>query len=552
MLRPFGLACIATLALAALPAAAPAAVAPGRVALSVATKVPVANVDAAGAGPAVALPDGGAVMIAFDRAADLTLVQMRRDGSLQPGFGSGGIARVAGLPASRFSPTQLLRRPDGRLLVVGTLFAAARTPELPRLVLVGLTVTGAPDPSFGERGMAALDIQGSCGGCEPAALAPDGSIVITGNVGQGSPAIVTNPNASTFQWVVRRLTPDGATDPAFGTVPISGPAGVSRSGYATVVRPSGAIVALGIRDGRTQLAGLTASGAPDPSFNGGGLSTAPEGAVRMLLRTDGSIDVVGNDHLARYTPAGVLDATYGTGGVVAFSGLHRSYGAPTMLATADGGTLLQGQRMFETTPAAQPRLDLLRVTRTGTLGPAGALTPAFGGGLASARGGVAHNSFRGALVARPDGSYLAVGGLSVVRYTGEGEGFSTGFVAVAAYTPLLEPDPTFGGPQLPAQARVRVPRQRARSAAELRRVLLRVTTSGAGLVQLRVRDARGRVLAQGVAAVFAAGTTTVRLGLTTNGRRILRRGRSLRVRAGHDFRDVLTARDGGVLNARLR
>ena len=376
---------------------------------------------------------------------------------------------------------------------------------------------------------------------------------ITGNTGQVSPAIVSNPNApNTFQWVVRRLTSAGATDPAFGTVPVSGPPGVATSGYGTVVRPSGAIVVLGIRERRTQLAGLTATGAPDPAFNAGQLATVPVDAFQMLLRADGAIDVAARDQLVRFTAGGALDASYGTGGAVSFSGFNRSYGPPAMLPTPDGGTILSGQRMFEPTPAAQPRLQVQRVTRSGTLGAAGMLSPALGGGIAGTRLGIDQNSFRGALVARADGSYLAVGGLSVVRYTGEGSGFSAGYVAVAAYTPLLEPDTAFGGPQLPAQARVRAPRQRARSAAELRRVLIRVTTSGAGLVQLRVRDGRGRVLAQDVASVFAAGTTTLRIPLTATGRRILRRGRSIRVRVGRDFRDVLTARDRGVTSARLR
>lgn len=553
MLRSIGLACVAALAVAAAPAAA--AVAPGRVAFSVATQVPERNVDAGGAGPAVALPDGRVVMIAYDRGAGLTLVQLRGDGSLDPAFGSGGIARVA-LPGVPFNVAQLLRRPDGRLLVVGTgPPIPANRFELARFVLVGLTATGAPDRSFGVGGIAALDLQSSCGGgCAPAALAPDGSIVIAGNTGQLSPAIVTDPTAgSNLQWVVRRLTANGATDPAFGTVPVSGPAGVSTAGYSTVVRPSGAIVVLGIRDRRPQLAGLTATGAPDPSFNGAQLAAVPVDApFELLLHAGGAIDVAGRDRVVRFTPSGAVDATYGTGGAVALGGFNRAYGPPTMLPTPDGGTILYGQRMFEPTPAAQPRLVLQRVTRGGTLGAAGTLTPAFGGGIASRRAGVELNSFRGDLVARADGSYLLVGGLSVVRYTGEGEGFSAGYVAAAAYTPLLEPDTTFGGPQLPARARVRLPRQRARSAAELRRVLVRVTTSGAGLVALRVRDGRRRILAQDVAAIYAAGTTTVRIPLTSTGRRILRRGRSIGVRIGRDFRDILTARDRGVISGRLR
>jgi len=68
---------------------------------------------------------------------------------------------------------------------------------------------------------------------------------------------------------------------------------------------------------------------------------------------------------------------------------------------------------------------------------------------------------------------------------------------------------------------------------------------------LRVRDGNRRILAQQVAPVYAAGRTTVRIPLTATGRRILRRG-PLRVLVGHDFRDVLTGRDGGVVRTRLR
>ncbi len=181
MIRSLALACLAALAFAVAPASA--AVAPGRIAFSVATKIPESNVDAGGAGPAVALPDGGTIMLAFDRTTKaITLVRLRADGSLEPSFGSGGIARVP-VPGPVFSAQQLLRQPDGRLLVVGTGTAASKY-ELPRFVLARLTAAGAPDPSFGAGGSVALALQGSCGGCDPAALAPDGSIVLTGNTGQ--------------------------------------------------------------------------------------------------------------------------------------------------------------------------------------------------------------------------------------------------------------------------------------------------------------------------------------------------------------------------------
>ena len=355
--------------------------------------------------------------------------------------------------------------------------------------------------------------------------------------------------------MVAKLTPSGAPDATFGVRTI-GAAGISSGGYGTVVRPDGRIVVLGIEGNVAKLAGLTASGDPDPAFNAGQPATLPTDGFQLVLQASGAVDVAGCDRVVRITAAGKLDAAYGAGGAVAFSGFSSSYGPPSLLATPDGGTILYGQTMFEPTPAAQPRLHLQRITPRGALGAASGLTPAFGGGLASGRarttGSLEQNAFRGALVPRANGSYLAVGGLSVVRYTGEGEGFSAGYVAVAAYTPLLELDRSFGGPQQPASARVRLPRQRARSVAELDRVLARVTTSGPGLVRLRVRDGRNRVLAQYVAPAFAAGTATMRIPLTATGRRVMRRGHSVRVRVGHDFRDILTARASGTATTRLR
>jgi uncharacterized delta-60 repeat protein len=480
----------------------------------------------------------------------ITAVRLRPDGSPEPAFGSGGTARVA-LPGS-FQPRQLLRQPDGRLLLVGDGPRASRY-GLPRLLLVRLTAAGALDPSFGSGGIAAPGLQSGCGGCDSAALAPDGSIVVGGTTGQVSPAIEKDPGApESFQWVVQRLTPAGANDASFGTVTIAGPAGMGTSGYGTVVRPDGAIVVLGTHSGQLQLAGLTAAGTPDPAFNGGAPLALPTDGFEMVLHANGAIDVVGYGRLVRVATNGTLDTAYGSGGTVTFGGFPRNFGPPEILATPDGGTILHGLAAFDPTPPGQPRLHVQRITPSGALGAASDLSPAFGGGLGSARrstsGGVEQNSFVGELLPRPDGSYLVVGAVKVGRYTGEGAGFGTGLVAGAAYTPLLAPDTSFGGPQQPALARARIPRQRARADADLRRVLAQVTASGPGLVSLRVRDGRRRILA----AVYAAGTANVRIPLTATGRRILRRARSLRVQVGRDLRDVLTARDRGTTAARLR
>ena len=547
LLRSIATACLATLAVAASPAAA--SVAPGRV-LFATTPGPVSNVDAGGAGPAVVLPDGGVVMVAFDGSSQaITTVALRADGSPNAAYGAGGTSRVT-RPAG-FSPQQILRQPDGRLVVVGTRSAANKY-QLPRLTLVRLTPSGALDTSFGAGGIAALELQ--VGG---AALAPDGSFVVTGSVGEVSKAIENNPNApATFKWLVLRLTAAGAIDPAFGAPVIPGPEGLNTGGRAVVVRPSGQIVVLGTHGAVSQLAGLTAAGTPDLTFNGGVPVAVGEAGLELLLHAGGTIDVAGNSRLSRYTAVGTLDPSFGAGGVATFTGFNPSYGPPSLLAAPDGGTILYGQTLFEAAKAGLPRLHVLRITPAGMPGAATGIEPRFGGGLASGRtrttGMLEQNGFRGALLARPDGSYLAVGGVSVVKYTGEGAGSSAGFAAIAAYSPLLAPDLAYGGPQQAARATVRVPRQRARSDYDLRRVLARVTTNGPGLVLVRIRDGRRRVLAQVVAPAYVAGTTTVRVPLTTTGRSVLRRGRSLRVLAGVDFRDVLTARANAAITARLR
>lgn len=540
--------------------------APGRVVLSVATKVPQAGVDAAGAGPAVALPDNGVVMIALDRGFDgLTTVALRSDGALDPSYGDGGIARVpvAGLVGFH----QLLRQPDGRLIAVATRAPASKY-ELPRLVLVRLTSAGMADESFGSGGVAALDLQSSCSGCAPAALAPDGSIVITGNTGSVSPQIETNPSApATFAWVVRRLNAAGASDDSFGTVTIPGAAGLDTGGFATVVRPSGEIVVLGSHRRATKLAGLTASGAPDPSFNAGAPAPVPVSAPTVWLpRASGAIDVLGADgRLVRVTPTGGLDADFGAGGIVALS-TNALRERPALVAAPDGGTLLQWTLPVTSSAHPHGRLRTRYVSPSGATNfPVSPFISSFGGGVATPLGrtfplrGVRQDSFDGRFVARPDGSYLAVGAVKVIRATGEKTGFSAGLVAVAAFRPFVtvsgtiavEIDERFGGPHTPASLRVAVPRQSARAAARLRRILLRVTASEAGLVAILVRDGRGRLLARSTEPLYRPGMTSVRLPMTARGQRLLRRARELPVRVRYDYQGMLTNGLRGGVSARL-
>lgn len=538
------------------PEPAHAATAPGRVVYPVAANIPRADLDATVVDAAVVLPDGGAVIVPND---DLTAVRLRADGSLEPSFGSGGIAHIE-VPGGVFVALQVLRQPGGRLVVVGY-GPDEPNSQIPRLVVAGLTGNGALDTAFGSSGFTALDVEPSCGflACHVATLGPDGSIVVTGAKGQISPDANFGEGyaSSRPDWVVRRLTPSGALDPGFGLVKIPGVARSDTTGIAAAVRPTGQIVVLGEHAGVAQLAGLTPTGATDPTFAGGRLVKVPSSdASDMLLRPSGKIDVLTATKILRYATSGALDRSYGTGGVVDLGRVDTGANLPLLVDGPGDATTVHWVPLYYPGKIGSARLGLLHVSPTGALGRATRLPLAFGGGNASdpgqTTGSAEQTSFAGDLLARPDGSYLVVGGVRLIKETGTLRGFSAGYVAVAALTNTLAPDLTFGGPAASAAAQVSLASQQARSAVALRGVLARLTASGPGVIRVRVIDTRGRILARRTDAVFAAGTTTTRITLTSTGKRVLRRARNLRVRVRYEFRDLLAGRAIGDVRAVLR
>ena len=124
------------------------------------------------------------------------------------------------------------------------------------------------------------------------------------------------------------------------------------------------------------------------------------------------------------------------------------------------------------------------------------------------------------------------------------------YVAAAAFSPQLAPDRRFGGP--PRRAVLRVLAQRRATDLGIAHILVRVRASEAGLVVLRVRDRRGRLLGGSLQPIYAAGTTTMRIPLTYAGRRLLQRGRPLRIALRHEFRDIVGGVDTAVTRSLLR
>ena len=246
------------------------------------------------------------------------------------------------------------------------------------------------------------------------ALAPlaDGSVVAAG-LGQAS---ASGGGTSKNSPAVARLLPDGRLDPAFGSsgVALPGPPALCDAFPVQVlVDPSRRVLILGdYGNGRWSLCRLLASGSVDASFCGcsgqqGAVDLSGElslkGAPSVSLLANGSILIGGQSSVdgrmlvARLTAGGLLDPSFGSGGVVTVSG-PSSQTTGSLLATLPDG------RFFDAIGAS-----LLRLTA------AGAPDPAFAGGAP-----VALAQPPAALLAQADGSVLVLGGSRVTKYTAAG------------------------------------------------------------------------------------------------------------------------------------
>ena len=540
---------------AAASADVPRATAPGRVAVLPGSPQPATNVDETGLAAAVGLPDGGAIMVRREGRATAMLFRLRADGRIDGTFGREGLARVA-LPA-RTQVSDLLRRPDGRLALVATGPLFSRT-EVARVHVIGLSADGALDQSFGSGGTASPLIQSSCA-CAPAALAPDGGIVLTGHTGELPPAAGGGPAGSTANrtWVVARLTASGQPDPAFGggdgVAELPAPRGGGAGGYAAHVTAGGRLLVVGHAGEQGLLFGLGPDGSIDPAYRGGAPLVLPGTFQRTVPRADGGLDVVAGTALTRVDAAGQI-----IGGPVELGIAAPGFG--DVVSAPDGATYVVTAG-YEAAATSVPRATIVRVGPGGAVERPVGVVSGFGGGLASTQrsvrlpaGGIDQDAFRpGRLLVRPGGGFLLTGGVPVVRYTGEGAGFSRASSAAVALTDALEVDPSFGGPARPARATARLASGRdALLVGRRGRIRVRVSGSSPGLALVRVRDRGGRILAQSVEPVYAAGSRTAEIPLTATGRRVLRRGGRVRVQVGHAFRDVVGARHTGTSAGVLR
>ena len=241
----------------------------------------------------------------------------------------------------------MVLQPDGKIVSAGETWNGTKW----NLGLTRHTPSGALDPTFGSGGKVSVAVGSSTDYVGAVALQADGKIVVAGG----------SYNGTNYDIAVARFTAAGVLDNTFGTggKVISAISGANEGAYGVVIQPDGRIVIAGFSNSgndRFALVRYLPDGTLDSSFGTGGVVTTHFGhghdvANGLTLQADGKLVAAGyafngtkrNFAAARYTAAGALDPTFGTGGLVSIplrSGTDEAYALKLL---PDGRMVLAGR-----------------------------------------------------------------------------------------------------------------------------------------------------------------------------------------------------------------
>lgn len=181
-----------------------------------------------------------------------------------------------------------------------------------------MALPGSPDATFAGIGKVNYDYALQEDYVKALAQGKDGSIIAAG--------YTYNKGTGAFNVAVLKLNSSGALDNSFG---VGGKTitNIAISADAVVIQNDGKIIVAGFGyGGNVALVRLNSAGIVDPSFGVGGVVSTNFGGIEsanaMVLQNDGKIVVAGDQLngkvalLARYNSDGTPDAGFGTGGQV--------------------------------------------------------------------------------------------------------------------------------------------------------------------------------------------------------------------------------------------
>jgi uncharacterized delta-60 repeat protein len=350
----------------------------------------------------VVQPDGKIVVVGRTDVGganyDVVVLRYTSTGALDTTFNGTGKLVIARAGQDDLQAVTL--QPDGSIVAVGSIsgdFLAIR-------VLPG----GTLDPAFGTAGIATAAPGPGADAAQAVLVQPDGKIVA---VGQSS-------NGANNDMSIVRFTSAGALDTTFNTTGMRLQPVGSASDDATAVaqQDDGKLLVAGSSTNTTSdfaVVRLTTTGALDATFATGGKLVIPIGtgndyARSLALQPDGRILVAGHGIVganydiafARVTPAGVLDASYGTAGVKLIATSAQDDTVEDVDIASDGRYVTVGSTMSAGNgDFLFTRASTTTVNDYGVGGDWSAGTHAFGACLESAAGGAVGGGANGWTVA---------------------------------------------------------------------------------------------------------------------------------------------------------
>lgn len=294
----------------------------------------------------IALQPDGRIVVGGVSSGRLAAARYLADGTLDTSFGSNGVVAYNATTSGYDLPTDILIQPDGKILLTGravdTVFVARLLPD------------GSLDSGFGMAGVSKLPF-----------VSPPENWFLGLQFGDHPLVLGTTSDASDGgDLVVMRLHEDGVLDSDFGTGGTLLLDGQDIDHASAIdVRPDGKILVGGYTDDNgtdyTTLFQRLVDGAADASFGNNGymqvdassaLAELYEEAKGMALATDGSVILLGQSggdasssvYLVKVTPGGVLDPTFGTGGVASRAFTDSAPFAKDVAVRADGQIVMAG------------------------------------------------------------------------------------------------------------------------------------------------------------------------------------------------------------------
>ncbi len=271
-------------------------------------------------------PDGKIVVAgnAFSTSANahVLVVRFNTDGTLDNSFGTAGIVTT---PVGNYGNVirDVALQVDGKIVVGGTSFVTPVTDML----LLRYNADGSIDSSFGTGGKRLIGSSNLHDDGKFVLIQNDGKILIGGmRHGTNIPADIE----------VARVHPNGTTDVSFGTngIVLTDVSGASDWAKTGAIQNDGKLVIGGFASVQLSNVGVTphfcvlrynTNGSLDMTFNGIGivldmLYANNNFGNALQIQSNGSIVLAGKGWdrflMARYTPAGIVDSTFGVNGHV--------------------------------------------------------------------------------------------------------------------------------------------------------------------------------------------------------------------------------------------